>query len=84
MAKCLIHLLMKKNAGGYIGINKKWGFSHLVFSIFNQNVGLVEGDRDDATGKFILYSGTPLERIATNEDLDKKKTFDPPAKYKTL
>lgn len=67
----------EKNAGGYIGINKKWGFSHLVFSTFNQNAGLVEGDRDDATGKYILYTGTPLERIATNEDLDEEKPFIP-------
>lgn len=67
----------EKNAGGYIGINKKWGFSHLVFSTFNQNAGIVEGDRDDATGKFILYTETPLERIATNEDLDEKKPFIP-------
>ena len=65
----------EKNAGGYIGINKKWGFSHLVFSTFNQNVGLVEGERDDATGKFILYSGTPLEHIATNDELEEKKPF---------
>jgi len=67
----------EKNAGGYIGVNKKWGFSHLIFSTFNQNVGLVEGDRDDATGKFILYPGTPLEHIATNEDLDEKKPLIP-------
>ena len=67
----------EKNAGGYIGINKQWGFTHLVLSTFNQNVGLVEGDRDDATGKFILYTGTPLERIATNEDLDEKKPLIP-------
>ena len=67
----------EKNAGGYIGINKKWGFSHLVFSTFNQNVGLVEGERDDATGKFILYSGTPLEHIATNENLDERTPLIP-------
>ena len=67
----------EKNAGGYIGINKKWGFSHLIFSTFNQDVGLVEGDRDDATGRFILYAGTPLERIATNEDLDERNPFVP-------
>lgn len=59
----------EKNFGGYIGVNKKWGFSHLIFSSFRQEVGLVEGDRDDASGKFLLYSGTPLERIATNDDL---------------
>jgi iron complex outermembrane receptor protein len=67
----------EKNAGGYIGINKKWGYSHLIFSSFNQNTGLVEGDRDDATGKFVLYAGTPLERIATNEDLEESKPFIP-------
>ena len=67
----------EKNAGGYIGINRKWGYSHLIFSTFNQNVGLVEGDRDDATGRFILFAGTPLERIATDDDLDKRKPFIP-------
>ena len=67
----------EKNAGGYIGLNKKWGFSHLIFSTFNQNVGLIEGDRDDATGKFIVYAGTPLERIATNEDLNERKPLVP-------
>ena len=67
----------EKNAGGYIGINKKWGYSHLIFSTFNQNVGLVEGDRDGTTGRFILFAGTPLERIATDEDLDERKPFIP-------
>ena len=67
----------EKNAGGYIGINKKWGYSHLILSTFNQNVGLVEGDRDDATGRFILFAGTPFERIATDEDLDERKPFIP-------
>ncbi len=67
----------EKNAGGYFGINKKWGFSHLIFSTFNQNVGLIEGDRDDATGKFILYAGSLLERIATNDDLKERKPFIP-------
>jgi iron complex outermembrane recepter protein len=31
---------------GTIGINKKWGYSHLSFSSFNQNIGMVEGGRD--------------------------------------
>jgi len=67
----------EKNAGGYIGINKKWGFSHLIFSTFNQELGLVEGDRDDATGRFILYAGTPLEKIAAGEDLDERDPLIP-------
>jgi len=67
----------EKNFGGYIGINKSWGYSHIVFSRFNQRIGMVEGDRDDATGKFILYSGTPLERIATTADHDSRELFVP-------
>jgi len=67
----------EKNFGGYIGINKSWGYSHLIFSRFDQRLGLVEGDRDDATGKFILFAGSPLERIATDADLDSRKLFVP-------
>ena len=67
----------EKNYGGYIGLNKSWGFSHLIFSSFNQNIGLVEGDRDDATGGFIVVAGSPLERIATEKDLDSRKLFTP-------
>ncbi|MCB0776614.1 MAG: TonB-dependent receptor [Chitinophagaceae bacterium] len=59
----------EKNFGGYMGVNKSWGYSHIIFSRFNQRLGLIEGERDDATGKFILYGETPLERIATNQDL---------------
>ena len=67
----------EKNFGGYIGINKSWGYTHLIFSRFNQHLGLVEGDRDDATGKFILYAGSPLERIATKADLDSRALLVP-------
>ena len=67
----------EKNFGGYIGINKSWGYSHLIFSRFDQRLGLVEGDRDDATGKFLLYTGTPLEHIATDEELKSRDLFVP-------
>lgn len=67
--KVLNSAFHEKNMGGYLGINKKWGFSHLVFSSFNQQTGLIEGERDVATGKFLLYSGTIRERVATPEDL---------------
>lgn len=67
----------EKNFGGYIGVNKSWGFSHLIVSRFDQHLGLVEGDRDDATGKFILYAGTPLEHIATDAELDERSPLIP-------
>ncbi|OSZ76871.1 TonB-dependent receptor [Chitinophagaceae bacterium IBVUCB2] len=67
----------ERNFGGYVGINKSWGYSHFIFSCFDQRLGLVEGDRDDATGQFILFAGNPLERIATNTDLDSRHLFVP-------
>ena len=41
------------NGNGYVGLNKSWGYSHLTFSTFNQLVGLIEGDRDAITGRFL-------------------------------
>ncbi len=67
----------EKNFGGYAGINKSWGFSHFIISHFNQNVGMVEGDREVATGRFILFAGSALERTATDEDLASRKLFVP-------
>ena len=67
----------EKNFGGYIGINKSWGYSHFVLSRFNQRLGLIEGERDNATGKFVLFAGSTLERIASNADLDSRELFVP-------
>lgn len=65
------------NWGGYIGLNKSWGYSHLLVSSFNQQVGVVEGTRDTNTGQFLLYSGSPLERIATSADYSSSKMIAP-------
>ena len=67
----------ERNLGAQIGINRVRGFSHLSFSRFQQEPGLIEGDRDDATGKFLLFAGSPLERIATNADLRGRKPWIP-------
>lgn len=40
------------NTGGYFGVNRKWGYSHIIFSQFGQKIGIVEGERDD-DGNFI-------------------------------
>lgn len=58
------------NYGASIGINKKWGYSHLSFTSFNQHLGLVEGDRDEQ-GRFIKpvdINGEAKEEVATNSD----------------
>ncbi|MCD2422315.1 TonB-dependent receptor [Niabella pedocola] len=43
----------EKNVGGYLGLNRQWGYTHLVFSNFDQHVGLVEGERDE-DGRLVL------------------------------
>jgi iron complex outermembrane receptor protein len=61
----------EKDFGGYIGLNKNWGYSHLYVSRFDQKVGLVEGERDPSTGEFIRLinnGGVEEEAIATHED----------------
>ncbi len=70
----------EKNFGGYVGLNKGWGFSHLYISNFDQHLGLVEGDRDDATGRFLKLvndNGTESEEIATGADFKSVTPFVP-------
>lgn len=67
----------ENNFGGYLGLNKRWGYSHLIFSGFNQDLGLVEGLRDDNTGEFLAYPESPLERIATSADFESRTPQTP-------
>lgn len=57
---------------GYLGLNKNWGYSHLNFSFFNQNLGIVEGDRDSAGNfvKQIAVTGNIEEVRVTESDLN--------------
>jgi iron complex outermembrane receptor protein len=66
--------------GGYVGLNKNWGFTHFYFSRFDQHLGIVEGDRDSATGKFIKLvndNGVETEEIATGKDFRSKDPYVP-------
>lgn len=40
------------NINGYAGINRRWGYSQIVFSRFSQHIGMAEGERD-SLGCFI-------------------------------
>ncbi len=42
----------EQNAGGYVGYNGTWGFSHLLVSSFNLKTGLIEGERN-SLGHFV-------------------------------
>src|SRR5258705_1716255 len=67
----------EKDFGGYVGVNKNWGFSHFYLTRFDQHLGLVEGNRDDATGKFVKLvndNGVEADEIATDKDF---KSTDP-------
>ena len=55
------------NAGGYVGYNGNWGFSHLLLSSFNLRTGLVEGTRDDE-GFFIKHLAGGMDARATDAD----------------
>lgn len=36
-----------------IGLNRSWGFSHLILSLYNLKPGIIEGERDSLSGKFL-------------------------------
>jgi iron complex outermembrane receptor protein len=70
----------EKNFGTYVGLNKSWGFTHLYMTRFDQTVGLIEGDRDDVTGKFtksINLNGSAEAVIVGSEDFDSAKPVIP-------
>ncbi|RZM18822.1 MAG: TonB-dependent receptor, partial [Pedobacter sp.] len=58
------------NAGGYVGYNGGWGFSHLLVSNFNLKAGLIEGERD-ADGFFVKDIAGGNEVRATNTDFNR-------------
>jgi iron complex outermembrane receptor protein len=61
---------------GLFGINRNWGYSHIDLSLYHLTPGIVEGDRDETTGKFIkpvLVDGEEGEAIATNSDFKSYK-----------
>jgi iron complex outermembrane receptor protein len=60
------------NGSLFLGINKKWGYSHLNLSTFNTTLNMVEGDRD-SLGRFVFAApdgnGSTIEMPATAKDL---------------
>lgn len=60
-----------QNVGGMLGYSGTWGYSHLMVSNFDQRIGMVEGDRDSATGAFLKAMPGGSEGIATNDDFKK-------------
>lgn len=59
----------ERNVGGYVGYNGSWGYTHVVASYFKQNLGIVEGDRNDM-GQFIKPLPGGLEGIPSENDFN--------------
>ncbi len=77
---------MKENSvSALIGFNKSWGYSHLLFSAYNLTPGIVEGDRDSTTGKFVkpvaLDDTTEGSEIAGDADF---KSYTPVTPYQEI
>jgi iron complex outermembrane receptor protein len=58
------------NGSAYAGVEKKWGYTHFFVSQFNQKLGMIEGERDEA-GRFIKQQyanaqSSPAVKYATN------------------
>ncbi|HEX6333031.1 MAG TPA: TonB-dependent receptor plug domain-containing protein, partial [Flavisolibacter sp.] len=68
----------EKNFGGYAGYNGAWGFTHFIVSRFNQRVGVIEGERDAVSGRFIKLLPGGQEAEATDDDF---KSITPGVPY---
>lgn len=75
----------ENNLSGIIGLNKSWGYSHLHFSVYNLTPGIIEGERDRSTGKFVkviaVNDTTEGSEIANNSDL---KSYTPVTPYQKI
>jgi iron complex outermembrane receptor protein len=75
----------ENNLNGTIGFNKSWGYSHIHFSSYNLTTGIVEGERDSASGKFIkpimFNDSTEGTEIANNIDF---KSYTPSIPFQKI
>ena len=62
---------------GTLGINRSWGYSHLILSAYRLKLGIMEGERDSITGKFIRTLTTGESVIAGSSDLKKYQPENP-------
>lgn len=67
---------------GRFGSNGKWGYTHFNISLFNQNLGIIEGTRD-SNGYFsreVNHNGLISEEKVNNEELKSYDLFVPKQK----
>ena len=67
------------------GLNRSWGFSHLILSYYDLKPGIVDGERDSLSGKFLKTiteaNGETSDQIATSSDFH---SYQPNAPFQTI
>lgn len=76
----------RENAfGTTLGLNRSWGFSHLHLSLYSLEPGIVGGERDSLTGKFLktvlLNDGNEVIETADNSDFN---SYHPDAPFQKI
>jgi iron complex outermembrane recepter protein len=63
------------DVNGYIGLTKKWGYSHLKFSLFDDRPEIPDGSRDSASRKFTkqIMEADTIRPIVSNLELKSYK-----------
>ncbi|HET9054984.1 MAG TPA: TonB-dependent receptor, partial [Cyclobacteriaceae bacterium] len=59
----------ERTLGGYIGYNRSWGYTHLIVSYYKQDLGIVEGERND-DGQFVKQLPGGVERVPSKDDFN--------------
>jgi iron complex outermembrane receptor protein len=60
-----------------LGYSGAWGYSHVSVSNFDQRLGMIEGERDSATGQFLKALPGGDEGIAGSDDFNKISPWVP-------
>lgn len=60
-----------------VGVNNWWGYSHLTMSAYELTPGIVEGERDSASGQFVKIQEDGTEAFATRTDFMSYKHLMP-------
>ena len=61
-----------------LGLNKRWGYTHLTWSCFHQTPSIIEGERDEVTGELVRGEGF------TNHGYGKTLPFQQIKHYKVV
>ena len=68
-----------------LGINRSWGFSHLHLGLYSLEPGIIEGERDSLTGKFLKQvinpDGSLNSAIANSSDFH---SYQPNAPFQKI